>query len=404
MSGVWKTCRGFTRYEVSENGAIRNSQNKDELSLTPDANGYVRMSIFADDGRRVNKRLHTLVADAFHPNPDRKATVNHINRVRHDNRADNLEWATPAEQGRHRGGVQTNKTRPVWQCHPVTKEKIALHRGAKEAALAVTGKDGIRHKISMVALGKRKKAANFAWVYADNEAMSGGEWKSLHVIPGGSRYKVSTSGRITGPTGQLLRENVTSEGYRACGINKKTYKVHRLVAVAFLENPQSLPCVNHKDGDKRNCSLDNLEWVSCSGNSIHAGSTGLSLHAVRKVEAFDRLTGMSVGAFETITEACSATGQKHRDVVASCRGEHKYSKRMLWQYVDDPRVFEVIEQSSLEGDVLGRYLSVEAAAERAGVRLLSVYPVLNGKRDSTGGFRFRRVQTCLRDIEISICK
>ena len=61
----------------------------------------------------------------------------------------------------------------------------------------------------------------------------------------------------------------------------KTHYVHRLVAEAFIPNPLNLPEVNHKDGNKHNNSVDNLEWVDSSGNSYHAVRTGLRTYTNR---------------------------------------------------------------------------------------------------------------------------
>ena len=78
--------------------------------------------------------------------------------------------------------------------------------------------------------------------------------------------------------------------FRACGVNNrgylsyilydgngtnKQYLVHRLVAEYFIPNPDNLPCVNHKDGNKANNDVSNLEWVSYLDNNIHAIETGL---------------------------------------------------------------------------------------------------------------------------------
>lgn len=243
------------------------------MSVVPDIGGYVRVSLFGDDGRRVNKRLHRLVAEAFHPNPEGKATVNHINKIRADNRVENLEWATSLQQSVHRGVCHAQKNRPVWQCQPITREKIALHDGPKAAAIALAGKDSMRNKISMAALGRRQTAGGFAWIYVDNEADAAeGSWKSLDIqeIPEGIGYKISSNGQLRGPTGQMHREIFNDEGYRVCGIKRKLCRVHVLVARMFLENPLNLPVVNHKDGNKANCCVNNLEWVTHSQNSIHA--------------------------------------------------------------------------------------------------------------------------------------
>jgi hypothetical protein len=90
------------------------------------------------------------------------------------------------------------------------------------------------------------------------------------------------NGSLHRHAGRVLRPTANNKGYLSIGLQdaqagrKSFCTVHRLVAAAFLENPEGLPEVNHKDGCKLNCAANNLEWVSSSANSLHAAQHGLS--------------------------------------------------------------------------------------------------------------------------------
>lgn len=78
---------------------------------------------------------------------------------------------------------------------------------------------------------------------------------------------------------KLLSVGVDKDGYRTVTLSRegigKIYRIHRLIAQTFIPNPNNLPCVNHKDGNKSNNHPSNLEWCTYSYNTNHAYSNGL---------------------------------------------------------------------------------------------------------------------------------
>lgn len=113
-------------------------------------------------------------------------------------------------------------------------------------------------------------------IYNDNyEVSSMGQVRSL------SRIVKSTFGGEYIKEGRILKQNDNGQGYlqvQLCdnGVNK-TERVHRLVALTFLENPLKLPKVNHKDANKKNNTVDNLEWCTQLENIQHAKANGLMI-------------------------------------------------------------------------------------------------------------------------------
>ena len=99
-------------------------------------------------------------------------------------------------------------------------------------------------------------------------------------IPGYEKYQVSNHGKVkNNKTNKILKPYQTQKGYLTVGFwlngKKKRLYIHRLVAQAFLLNPQDFPEVNHINGSKTDNCLCNLEWVSGRANISHAYQNGL---------------------------------------------------------------------------------------------------------------------------------
>jgi hypothetical protein len=95
-----------------EDGRLYNHKTKKFKKWTKDTNGYMKTQIWVC-GKPKNVSQHRLLAQSFIPNPKNKPQVNHINGIKHDNRLDNLEWATQSENSKHSfaNGLQ-KPTRP----------------------------------------------------------------------------------------------------------------------------------------------------------------------------------------------------------------------------------------------------------------------------------------------------
>lgn len=142
----------------------------------------------------------------------------------------------------------------------------------------------------------------------------------LKAIPNYQGYLASSDGRIF----SLYRNKYLSEficnGYAYVGIKGHPRSVHRLIATAFLPNPNRLPQVNHKDEDKLNNKVDNLEWCSVSYNNQYGKNSPIARMAEKRRVPVTQLdaNGHIVATYASATEAQEKTGISQQNISRVC--------------------------------------------------------------------------------------
>lgn len=123
---------------------------------------------------------------------------------------------------------------------------------------------------------------------------------------------------------------------------KKVFLVHRLVAITFIPNNEDKPFVNHKDGNKLNNIVENLEWVTNSENQIHAhkmklnfspseGKFGKNNHLSKSIIQYN-LNYKKINEFGGIREAERITGIKKSSIINCCKKTQKTAGGFIWEY------------------------------------------------------------------------
>ena len=180
-------------------------------------------------------------------------------------------------------------------------------------------------------------------------------------------YYVTKSGHIYSNNGQKERRNKTMKlkpfilpnGYGQVILcyNKKRFKgyIHRIIAEELIPNPKNKPEVNHKDGNKMNNDIENLEWSTPSENATHMfnnlnpnktramGHRNMRSNAVAKHD----LAGNHIQDYENIAAACKE-GFLHSGISQAASGKRNHHGGFIWKYIDNKDKEEYIQSLILK--------------------------------------------------------
>jgi hypothetical protein len=166
------------------------------------------------------------------------------------------------------------------------------------------------------------------------------KWKD--IVGYENKYQVSNFGRLRNANG-IMKPMTATNGYLVACLWKnnkqKKFVLHKLVAQAFLENPNNYKEVNHIDGNKNNNRVENLEWCDRSINLTHAYKTGLKQkkfgkdnHNSKRVKQTNILTG-EIKVWDSLGDIQRTLGYSSGQISQVCNKIWKTAHNCKWEYV-----------------------------------------------------------------------
>lgn len=158
--------------------------------------------------------------------------------------------------------------------------------------------------------------------------------KKRKKIPDFPRYEVTEDGEVFNQNGLRLKQEKTRNGYLRVSLSNEHVKhkrksVHRLVAEAFIPNPDNLPQVDHKNEIKTDNNVSNLRWSTPLENLNHSRVIEKATEA-----KFVKVRCITTGeVFNSIKEASETYKLHHSNIVHCCNGQRLKCGGMEWEYV-----------------------------------------------------------------------
>lgn len=221
------------------------------------------------------------------------------------------------------------------------------------------------------------------------------QWKKIFVNEKETYYSVSNYGEVRNDsTGTLLEGSIANNGYKMVHLRYRIDKycsVHRLVMKAFY------PCdemddlqINHKDGNKLNNYIENLEWCTALENIRHSYTTGLQKYKMKPCHMYS-LKGDYIKSFVNAAEASKNTGLDYSSILRCLSEQNTHYKQYQFKIYKRNKIDEWTNWKQKKvfvyndnGDFIRTYDSQKECAENFGVAESSISRYIKGTRKLKG--------------------
>lgn len=241
-------------------------------------------------------------------------------------------------------------------------------------------------------------------------------WKDINGHEG--RYQISNKGRVkrlaSSAGKRTFKEEIKKPTYLINGLNPyvtlntSKIKVSRLVAEAFVNNPNGYRFIKHKNGNTIDLCAENLEWTNNKSSICRSGVN----NGIIKV---DTISGEIINTYESIKQASADSGVSESQIKASCRGvSHKTGDYMYFFDEDRPMIAEriqqykdkherVVFQLNKSGTIIDIFNSITLASLKTGISYHNIWNCCTGKVKSSKGYRFsfsEEQRDCIKPDEV----
>ena len=321
----WMPIPEFTRYLISKNGQIYSTMRKKILKWQHDRDCYVIIGLTNDKKEKKNSLgVHILVAKTYLPNTDHLPEVNHIDGNKDNNCVDNLEWITKSDNCQHAHDTGLNKiSRPVNK-YTFEGEFIQRYKSVKEAA-----KENDIYTKSIIRSCKKKRAFKTGDRYFyDGEEELDFEFLNWKPLPTNPNFLVSDNGRVYSKSRDRLLKQTLNYNKYSTGLPEGSRETHLLVAEAYLPNPKNYKYVVHKNGDKLDNRVENLERA----NKITCKKGSRLFTGIRPVERIGENDDRQI--YLSIKMAAQDMDVNPSSIIRVCQGVKKSCRGYRWEYKD----------------------------------------------------------------------
>jgi len=318
----WRYFTECMKYIISHTGDIWSYHSNKILKHSLGLDGYMRVNIFGE-----KHFIHRLVYEAYIEKIVDGLVIDHKNRNRTDNDISNLRMVTISENAKNstpKSDVEITR---------IKGEEIVVYSSIE---LAIEGTPGSsRNGINRVCNGERKTHAGYMWKRSVNRVIvyhnpDSDEFEKIGEFEGVDYqdYEINKQGvvrKILKDNKRLVIKQFLSKGYMSVRLNKRNVRLHRLIAHKYCvhDNPED-NIVNHRNSNKLDNRVENLEWVTIKENTLQAIG--------KEIKSIDIITGEEK-YYRSISQAAEELNVLRDTIGRVCRGIRHSAYGRYWVFV-----------------------------------------------------------------------